>query len=372
MKLKVITICLLIAGAASVSCIREEALNTEADIESCTLSGDVLNRDPIIENEKVTLYLKKQADVTALAPEFTLTPGATIAPESGSMHDFTTPQYYVVTSEDGKWTKQYRIEVTTSNTNIIPDVFHFENARLKNDKYQIFYETDDSGKETMEWASGNSGYALTGAGSTYDTYPTYQSNNGYKNKCLAVTTRRTGDFGEKMKMPIAAGNLFLGTFDVLNALKSPLTATKFGTPFNQIPKSLKGYYKFKSGETYYELDTSEANNMKVVPGKKDMFNIYAVFYESTEEMKTLDGTNALSEDNENVLATAQIADAKETDAWTEFNIPFVFRAGKTVDPAKLDAGRYSVAIVFTSSVNGDTFSGAPGSTLCIDEVTLVR
>lgn len=76
MKLKIFTISLLLAGAACVSCIREEALNTEADIESCTLAGDVLNRDPVIENEKVTLYLKKTADLSDLAPEFTLTPAA--------------------------------------------------------------------------------------------------------------------------------------------------------------------------------------------------------------------------------------------------------------------------------------------------------
>ena len=31
-----------------------------------------------------------------------------------------------------------------------------------------------------------------------------------------------------MNMPIAAGNLFLGTFDVVNTLKNSLTATKFG------------------------------------------------------------------------------------------------------------------------------------------------
>ena len=46
------------------------------------------------------------------------------------------------------------------------------------------------------------------------------------------------------------------------------------------------------------------------------------------------------------------------------------REGKTVDPDKLAAGRYCLAIVFASSIRGDYFEGAPGSTLCIDEVEL--
>lgn len=140
MKLKVFTISLLLAGAACVSCIREEALNTEADIESCTLADDVLNRDPVIENEKVTLYLKKTADLSALAPEFTLTPGATISPASGTTLNFSSPQYYEVTSEDGQWKKQYKVEATTTYN--IPTLFQFEHVRTTKTakgEYQIFY-----------------------------------------------------------------------------------------------------------------------------------------------------------------------------------------------------------------------------------------
>ena len=371
MKLKIFTISLLLAGAACVSCIREEALNTEADIESCTLANGLLNRDPVIENEKVTLYLKKTADLSDLAPEFTLTPGATISPASGTKLNFSSPQYYEVTSEDGQWKKQYKVEATTTYN--IPTLFQFEKVRTTKTakgEYQIFYETDNSGKETIVWASGNSGYALTGAGSGADTYPTYQSNIGYRNKCLALTTRKTGKYGADMNMPIAAGNLFLGTFEVLNALTNPLKATKFGIPTDAVPSRIQGYYKYKAGETFYELDKSRPDKLKPVPDKTDIFNIYAVFYESTEDMKTLDGTNALAEDNPNILAVARITDAKETDEWTEFDLPFVFRPGKSVDPVKLDEGRYNLAIVFSSSIDGDRFSGAPGSTLCVDEVTM--
>ena len=64
----------------SVSCIREEAPNAEADILSCTVDGDILKAEPEIDNESVTLTVKSDADITNLAPVFTLTPGATITP----------------------------------------------------------------------------------------------------------------------------------------------------------------------------------------------------------------------------------------------------------------------------------------------------
>ena len=206
MKLNALAACLLFAGLAAVSCIKEEAPNSEADIESCTLPGDVLNRDPVIENDKVTLHLKKGTDLSSLSPEFTLTPGATISPASGTTRDFTSPQTYEVTSEDGRWKKQYRVEATTSG--LTTTVYRFENARMdSNGKYQIFYETDAAGAEILTWASGNPGFALTGAGSGYADYPTYQSESGYKGKCLALTTRKTGSFGAGVNMPSEADKI---------------------------------------------------------------------------------------------------------------------------------------------------------------------
>lgn len=82
---------------------KTKQLNAEADIETCSVPGDVLNREPIIGNDEITLPLKKGADITKLAPEFTLTPGATIEPASGTVRDFTDtkdkPLLYTVTQK---------------------------------------------------------------------------------------------------------------------------------------------------------------------------------------------------------------------------------------------------------------------------------
>lgn len=46
-----------------------------------------------------------------MAPEFVLTEGATIVPASGTMLDFSKPQTYTVTSQDGLWSKEYTVMV---------------------------------------------------------------------------------------------------------------------------------------------------------------------------------------------------------------------------------------------------------------------
>ena len=80
-------------------------------------------------------------------------------------------------------------------------------------------------------------------------------------------------FGGLVGMPIAAGNLFIGSFDVNNAMSNPLQATKFGLPFRHVPTYLAGYYKYKAGDQFTE-------GGKPVEGKRDICDIYAIMYET--------------------------------------------------------------------------------------------
>lgn len=374
---------LLLAGGLLASCIQEEPLNTEADIESITLQGDVMTYPAVFgdvdyaENGEgvypILLYVKAGTNLTELVPELTLTEGATAEPSSGVQRDFSTPQYYTITSQDGQWQRRYRVTVTTSifsNTR-----YGFEHVRRggQGQKYHIFYEVDPDNEEIslLDWASGNPGFALTDNTITDPLrFPTYQEADGYEGHCAVLTTLRAGSFGEMMNMPIASGNLFLGNFDLGNALSNALTSTQFGVPFAKVPLQLSGWYKFTAGETFYVLDPSAEHHMRPVPGTKDRFDIYGILYESTAERPILDATNALDENNEQVISVARIPadEAVEADEWTRFELPFEVRAGKNVDPEKLAEGRYSLAIVFASSVRGAYFEGAPGSTLWIDEV----
>jgi hypothetical protein len=347
--LPLILICLL-----GSSCIRKEALSAEADIVACIVDESILKREPIIENDKVILMVKAGVDLTRQAPEFMLTAGATLTPAGGTVRDFTRPQSYVVRSEDGRWAKTYSVSYIIDE---FSTRFGFEDTIPEaNNRYYIFAEKNN-GFVTMEWASGNIGFAVTGVARTPDDYPAVQADNGYAGKCARLTTRSTGALGATLKMPIAAGNLFIGTFKL--DLSNPLKATCFGLPFYHTPVAFSGYYKYKAGDVYYE-------NGKIVAGAGDRCHFYAVLYETDGTLGTLDGTNVLT--HPNIISAAVIENQTETDEWTYFNLPFVYRPGKRIDPEKLKDGKYNLAVVFTSSMDGGEFRGAPGSTLDIDEV----
>lgn len=374
MTLKTLAACFFFA-CAMTSCIQDEAPNSEADIESCTLPGDVLSRSPIIENNEIRLMIKPEAPLHQLAPEFTLTPGATIEPASGTERDYTKQQAYTytVTSEDGKWQKVYTVKVFiyTINTD-----YHFEHFKLHQrpdgkEDYYVFYEKNNSGDEIMTWASGNEGFAFTGVEATPVEYPTTVDAMGKNDNCLKLQTRSTGKLGESVGMPLAAGNLFMGSFKI--NLADVLSATKFGVQFTHKPTFLRGWYKFKAGETFYELDQSTSPpSLKPVTGKKDMCDIYGVFYKTDANLETLTGHNVLDMDNPNIISLARIKDAHETNGsdWVRFDLPFEMLPGRTIDEKKLKAGDYNIAVVFSSSIRGAYFEGAPGSTLWIDEVEL--
>lgn len=348
------------------SCIKDEALNSEADITSCEVNDGILIRDPVITNESVKLYVKDSVDIKSQSPKFTLTEGATISPGSGTTLDFSAPQTYIVKSQDGNWQKAYTVEFTYSN---MQTKYDFENIRYSGSTneetnnttngYHIFYDTNTDG-EKNDWGSGNEGFSILNSDKPANQYPTFQDDNGYIGKCVNMTTRSTGPWGAVFKAPIAAGNLFLGTFN-LN-ISSPAKSTHFGIPFKHIPTELVGYYKYKAGQTFTDVNNNE------IQGKKDTFDIYAVLYEVTNDVQFLDGTNSLTSGN--IVSIARIKDKKETDTWTRFAIPFVTKDGKSIDADKLKNGNYNISIIMSSSADGATFNGAIGSTLCVDEMQL--
>lgn len=361
--------------AMLTSCFKEEPLNAECDIEYAYLHSDdpeatfyqltdslveVYSTDNVIE-----FGVKEDVDLTALAPEFVITEGATIEPASGSVHDFSDnkPVSYTVTSQDGKWSRTYMVYINHRIRTIdeIPTL-SFENSMLDtSQRYAVWYETAADGYEINAWATGNPGFAITAGDAAPSEYPSSVLEEGYEGRGVRLTTRATGTLGALFGMPIAAGNLFTGTFNTLDALGSATKATRFGTPVSQRPLSFSGYYKYTPGE-----EVTGADN-KPIPGKIDAGDIYAILYRNTDsegKAFTLDGENVKTSDQ--IVATAIIDEVKPTTEWTPFDINFTYK--EQLDEQILRNYGYSLAIVFSSSINGAYFEGAVGSTLCIDEV----
>ena len=253
-------------------------------------------------------------------------------------------------------------ESFTSEKKIIE--FNFEDHRLDDGgKYSIWLNNDD----VDYWASGNPGFKLSKSTAKPDEYPTIVDENGYAGDAVTLVTRSTGLFGEMVGMPIAAGNLFVGSFDVSQALKDALAATLFGKPFMYRPMRIKFMAKYKPGDKYKRKSTE-------VSGMVDYPDMYAVLYKNTDadgNSVTLRGDDGKT--NPNIVARAFVSETEakkiSADKWTEVNIPFEYL--EKIDEDRLKNRGYNFAIVFTSSFAGGEFSGAVGSTFTIDEVRLI-
>ena len=67
------------------------------------------------------------------------------------------------------------------------------------------------------------------------------------------------------------------------------------------------------------------------------------------------------------VATAKLEDGTAKAEYTYFDIPFTFLTGKAYETSK----SYKLAIVCSSSKDGDSFMGAGGSTLILDELEVI-
>ncbi len=183
--------------------------------------------------------------------------------------------------------------------------------------------------------------------------------------CVNLITRATGSFGDVVGMPIAAGNLFIGTFNASQAMTFPLRATRFGLQLvGGRPLFFEGYYKYTAGDIVIDKFKHEH------PELKDTCDIYAVLYEvAPDNFQPLRGDDVLS--SERIVALARIDDPGEPQAWTHFKETFRPMNGKTFEEQRLREDGYAIAIVATSSREGANFQGAIGSTLYVDELRIV-
>lgn len=375
------------------SCFKDEALNNECDIEKAWIQVD--NPDevffqpsnaelPDIESTKTDLIfpdLRPNSDVTALPVYFKITDGATITPENGSVQNFADgPVTYVVTSEDGQYNRTYRVFIKATDAGTTPDPgnpdkpeeqlgyvhYDFENYFLDpaSSKFYVWSDYENG----SNWATGNPGFKIAKGSAKPDQYPSTPLAEGYDGAAVKLVTSDTGPFGVVVNMRIAAGNLFTGVFDSKSATKAPLKATHFGDgSYNQInyrPVTLAGYYQYTPGEVF----TDKAG--KEVAGRIDQGDIYAVVFRNVDsEGKSfyLTGDNVLT--SSQIVALARVPNVVKTeDGWQNFSVDFNYSG--ELDPTILANYGYSMAVVFTSSIEGAAFQGAVGSTLLIDKVSI--
>lgn len=379
---------LIIMGTLFSSCIKDEALNVEADITSATIEGakELLIVEPTVENNQIIFRLIEEPRVNPVtegedkdntgdvsfvfAPTFTLSKGATISPASGTELDFTEPQKYVVTAENGIITKEYTVSFIVDKGILMS--YSFEEVEVYEASnplgyYHKFFTTLGDGSKKRDWSSGNEGYNFLAETLLEDgeelspaVYPTAQD-EGYDGKGVKMQTKGTGFLGSMFGSPLAAGSFYLGDF-VLK-LTSPVKSTLFGQPFTytKAPAAVKGYFKYQAGEEFV-VNSKGGSELE-----KDSWDAYAILFEKVEKDNFMTGDHNFEDPR--MVSVAKLDDAQriETNEWTEFELKFEDVAGKSFDSAK----EYMFTIVFSSSKEGAVFNGAVGSKLWIDEVEIV-
>lgn len=378
MKNRHLILLLLITAFSISSCIQEEAPNAECDIVSVDTTQtwfknnkDILTGELKINNEDIIFIVKRDVDFNSIEithdsiiSTFTLTPGARIIGKDIERDNNGIYLNFTTYSEDGNWSKDYKIRFIKVPPLDIDHIFSFEN--FETEKFTNWHEVNKNGIRSDIWSSGNAGFKMVAGNKTAEEYPTATYDEGFSGDCVKLTTCDTGTFGSMTKMPIAAGSIFIGEFDEKNAMAAKEKATHFGLqiiPEGCKPVSLKGYYKYTPGDTFTDKDK------KQVEGRRDECSIYAVLFEiDPSNFIPLDGSNITSSDR--IVLMADLKEPGEPAEWTEFNIPFEPMNGKEFDYEKLSNNEYVITIVASSSKYGAFFEGAVGSTLFIDELKI--
>ena len=413
MTIKKTTILLLSAAFSLNSCIKDELPNQECDIKSAyvhvdnpselfyQLSDTIAPIDQSLSSANIVFRnIKPWYDVQMMAPVFTISEGATLIPASGTLRDFSdnAQQIYFCVAEDEKELLR-EIQTLDNATEKLFEAYRSEkhHIRIYNVQFQhseesgdvaeysfddgyiyddystkvlhyLYYVWSDPNDETKSgWATANPGFSLTAGSATPDQYPTslleYAGVDG--KHAVKLETCSTGSMGKLFKMPIAAGNFFLGTFDIKKAFTSTLSATHFGEncAITRKPERFTGYYKYTPGE---QITDANLNNIDGT----DEPALYCVVYRNHDDegnSVVLDGTTI--ETSPFIIGRAEIKEWKmNTDDWVPFSLDFTWT--QPIDEELLAQRGYNITIVCSSSKNGGTFTGAIGSKLLVDNFKL--
>lgn len=345
-------------------------LSSEALITDFNFNSDSVTK-VVIEDGLIQFYVVEGTTNMKFKPTITVSAGATVSPASGEEKDFSVNKIYTVESEDGIVIKDYEVMLVGKE------------MLINLDEWETIHSTTSGSKEECQNPVGKYGTSNPGIMQINDMFGENKKYDyvvnpveGKVGKAAQLTTVSTlveiggMDFNAVLEgiIPyVTAGSLFTGSFKT--DMNNTLNSTKFGIPFGNKPVTFSGWYKYTPGEIYHD------NKNKVVEGKTDQCSIYAVLYE--EQLDDAGNNVPLNGDykdaeayigtSSRIVMRAALADGTAKADWTEFSIPFELLEGKTYDPNK----NYYLAIVCSSSAEGDYYMGAPGSVLTVDEFKVV-
>lgn len=167
---------------------------------------------------------------------------------------------------------------------------------------------------------------------------------------------------------LAAASLYTGEF--VSATLSGLSATAlidFGRPFTSRPIALKGHYKYTPAKV--EVGGELPSNATVSAGSDDQCAIYIALAKGTHRVNNTDSDTFLTlekiEEDENIIAYGELPSGTATqgDGYVDFTIPLKYNNLTDVPT--------HIIVVCSASKYGDYMTGGEGSTLYVDDFSLV-
>jgi hypothetical protein len=132
------------------------------------LTFDLLGQSATISDASISITLPSGTSVTALAPTYTVSANATGSPASGTPRNFTTPQTYTITAEDGT-AQNYTVTVTLLPDSVPPVT---SGLVLRMDASKITGVANGAQLDTWADTSGAANNAIRESGSSTG-YPMY-------------------------------------------------------------------------------------------------------------------------------------------------------------------------------------------------------
>ncbi|MFZ9935781.1 MAG: DUF5018 domain-containing protein [Luteolibacter sp.] len=241
-----------VANAGSSAC----------DMLSFTIDG----MTGIIDGTDVTVTVPFGTDVTTLDPTFTLSPGATADPPSGTTRNFTTPQSYTITARDGLTTRTYTAAVHQAappgvTWDTAPGMVGTGDSAVtggagiwdtNNGNWTV-----DAGANNIAWINGNNDTAIFGGTAGTVTVAT----GGVTVGGLQFNTNNYLVGGDPINFGAAGGiNVSTGTSKITAAITSSFGLTKTGSGtvlLKTMQNTLTGNISVQGGTLFIGADSAD-------------------------------------------------------------------------------------------------------------------
>ena len=219
---------------------------------------------------------------------------------------------------------------------------------------------DSAGNDTSFWNTSNPG-TTQGLGAM----------GGALNPTTSITSPVVNGNAAQLKsaykiIAFAAASLYTGNFVGLDGMSANM---EFGKPFTDRPIALHGYYQYTPAVINH-VDRVPAGVQITEDVTMDQCAIYIALAKKSFSFNNNDESSYIDYANdEDIIAYGELpsggatSDTGENNGYTEFTIPLVYRS-LTDTPTH-------IIVVCSASKYGDYMTGGEGSTLLVDEFSLV-